>query len=115
MAFVAALGGLLLALALVLRELQLTRERSLQAAAEERLRVALEQTRAQLQHAVEDVYVLRTLLVERGLFEEGDIARARARLVEGPRRLAAEREALMRHLDGAATHLVLDEQNNKVH
>lgn len=115
MTLVAVVGGLLLALALVLREFQLTRERSQQSATHERVRLALEQTRSQLQHALEDVYVLQMLLIERGLFEEGDLVRGRARLVEAPRRMAAEREAIVRHLGGDAPHLVLDDQNNKVH
>ncbi len=115
MALLAVFGGLLLAIALVLRELQLARQRTQQASSAERQRLALEQTRSQLQHALEDVYVLQMLLVERGLFEEGDLVRGRARLVEAPRRVAAEREALLRHLGASAPQLVLDDQNNKVH
>lgn len=108
-------GGLFLALALIIREYQLTRERALQAATFEQLRVSLEATRGQLRRACEDLYVLQSVLSERNVLDEADLARTRIRLVEMPRRVAAERDAIRRHLGVAPQHLVIDESDGKVH
>lgn len=108
-------GGIFLALALIVRELQTARERALQLAAFEQLRLSLDATRGQLRRAFEDLYVLQTVLAERNILDEAELARSRARLIETPRRIAEERDAIQRHLGVAPTHLVVDESEGKVH
>jgi hypothetical protein len=108
-------GGLFLALALLVREVQLSRERAMQAAVFEQLRAALESTRTQLRRASEDLHVLQNVLVERRMVDEAELARTRIRLVEMPRRLAAEKDAIRRHLGVSPQVLVRDDGDGKVH
>lgn len=115
MAFTAVLAGVLLCVAFCVRERHLRRERAATAEALRDLRIALEATRAQLRRAGEDVFVLQTLLAERNLLDDGDLARARIRLIETPRRLAEERAAMARHLQVSPTQLVLDPNDPKIH
>lgn len=115
MLLLAISGGLLLALALIVREYQLSRERSLQEAAYEQLRTALEATRAQMRRVCEDMYVLQSVLGERNLLDEGELARGRVRLVEMPRRMARERDAIQRHLGISPTSLILEDSDGKIH
>ena len=115
MALLAVVGGLLLAFALVVREYQLAKERSQHAAAHERLRVSLKETRGQLRRTLEDVHVIQRVLEEKHLLDETDLARGRMRLIETPRRRAAERNAIVRNHNVSPTQLVMDEDLNKVH
>jgi hypothetical protein len=111
-----ALGaGIFFALAMILRELQLGRERAMHQATFEQLHLSLEGVRAQLRRAGEDLYVLQAVLAERNLLNEADLARGRARLIENPRRIAEERDAIQRHLGVAPTHLVVDDSDGKIH
>ncbi len=115
MALLAIAAAVVLCIAFGAREHQLARERAAQAAAIEGLRAALEAMRGQLRRSQEDVYVFQTLLVERNLFDEGELARARLRLIEAPRRVAEERAAMARHLKVSPTQLVLDPGEPKLH
>lgn len=115
MALLAVLGGLLFALALIAREVQLARERSTQATDTAKLRATLTDTRRQLRRALEDIYVLHAVLADKNLVDEGDVARSRARLIDEPRRVAEERDEIMRSHDVSATQLVIDEDINKIH
>src|SRR4051812_23081934 len=115
MTLLALAAGIFFALALILRELQLGRERAMHHASFEQLRLSLEGTRAQLRRAGEDLYVLQAVLAERNLLTETDLARCRARLIENPRRIAEERDAIQRHLGVAPTHLVVDDSEGKIH
>ena len=108
-------AGIFFALALILREFQLARERAMHIALQEQMRLSLESTRAQLRRAAEDLFVLQSVLVERNLLDETQLARSRARLIEAPRRMAEERDAIARHLGVAPTHLVVEETDGKVH
>jgi hypothetical protein len=116
MGLLAILGGLLLALALIVREVQLARERANHASELERMRVSLGETRRQLRRALEDLYVLQNVLGDKHLLDEHDLARGRARHIDGPRRIAEERDSILRkHDDVEATQLIIDEDINKVH
>jgi hypothetical protein len=115
MALLAVIGGLLLALALIVREYQLAKERARHLATHERLRSSLKETRTQLRRALEDLHVLLRVLEEKHLVDEADLSRGRARLIETPRRLAAERNAIVRNHNVSPTQLVIDEDLNKVH
>lgn len=115
MALLAVIGGILLALALIARELQGSRERAAQTAALHEVQSALERTRQQLRRTQEDLYVMQSLLAERNILDEAELARGRLRLIETPKRLAAEREAVVRHLGASPTELVVDENVDKIH
>jgi hypothetical protein len=108
-------AGIFFTAALILREFQLARERAMHMAAFDQLRLALEGMRAQLRRNAEDIYVMQVLLAERSIFNEAELARARARLIEAPKRNAEERESIQRHLGREPTHLVLDENDGKIH
>ena len=115
MTLLAVGGGIFLALALIVRELQLARERAMHLAAFEQLRLALDATRTQLRRAFEDLYVLQTVLAERNVLDEAELQRSRARLIEQPRRIAEERDAIQRHLGVSPTHLVVEDTEGKIH
>ena len=115
MALISVLGGLLLALAFFLREIQLGRERRKDTEVYRQLRRAIAHAQAEIQSLEEDVYVLRHILTERGLFDEREFSQRRNELIEIPRRIAAEREAIRRRLGVAAPHLVVDDRNDNVH
>ena len=108
-------GGLLLMVAFFVRESQLARERVLQAARHRTLQTALEDTRNQLRRACEDLYVLQHILAERNVLDDTDLARGRVRLVEAPRRMAQERDAIQRHLGISAPYLVIEDSDRKIH
>lgn len=109
------IGTMLIGLALLVRELRLVDERRRQTAALLAVEAALEKTRAQLRRTLEDVYVLQTLLLERNLLDEQELARARARLVEAPRRIAQERAEVLRTAGVSEPALVVDEGIDKLH
>ncbi len=109
MTLLAVCGGLLLAVALIVREYQLGRERTARLAALEQLHGSLEAAGRQLRRAREDIYVLRTVLQERGVISEEELARGRARLIEAPRRRAEERSEMLRELQVPSTKVILDE------
>ena len=115
MTFLALGGGICLALALVIRELQLIRERTMQINMLEQLRLSLESTRTQLRRHAEDLFVLQTLLVEHNLTTEAELVNSRVRLIETPRRLAEERSSIQRHLGVEPPHLVLEDSEGKIH
>jgi len=108
-------GGALLAIALVLFEVSLARRRASQAASIEKLRGSLQESRSQFRRALEDLYVLHAVLADKHVIDEADLARGRARLIEAPRRLAQERNAILRHWEVSPTQLVIDEDITKVH
>lgn len=109
------IGTMLIGLALLVRELRLVDERRQQAAALLAVEAALEKTRAKLRRTLEDVYVLQTLLLERNVLDEQELAKARARLVEAPRRAAEERAEVLRTVNVSEPALVVDEGIDKLH
>lgn len=115
MVALAMLGGVLLAAALLLRELLGLRARNLQADEHEQLRQILSDTQNELRRAVEDVQVLQAVLEEKHLLDEGDLARGRIRFIETPRRVAAQRAEIARTLNVSPTQLVVDDNLDKVH
>jgi hypothetical protein len=116
MGLLAILGGLVMAIALVVREVQLSRERANHTAELERVRQSQGELRRQLRRALEDLYVLQNVLGDKHLLDEHDLARGRARHIDGPRRIAEERDSILsKHDDVEATQLVIDEDINKVH
>src|SRR5687767_6586533 len=98
MALLAVVGALSLMLAWAVREWQLARERRAFAQAVEHLRLSLDSSRQHLKRISEDLYVLQSVMVERNLIDETELQRSRVRLVDNPRRLAEERDALARHM-----------------
>jgi hypothetical protein len=115
MVVLAIVSGASLALALVVREIQFARDRMGRRAQFNELTANIEKLRAQLRRAQEDVYVLQTLMSERNILDENEIARGRVRLIENPKRLAAEKDAIVRHLGVSPTSLVVDENVDKIH
>lgn len=111
-----ALGAtIIFVLGLVIRELQLARERTVHITHLQSLRQSLEATRAQLRRCTEDLFVLQAILAERNLFNEADLTRGRLRLIEAPRRQAEERDAIGRHLGANQAILMVDEGEGKIH
>ena len=110
----AVIGGLLLALALMIREIQGARERSRDARTVEQLRVAVEQMRTHLFRNREDVYVLREVLQERRVVSGADLMHARVKLIDKPRRRAKERHRILKSGVADAQRLVIDD-NDTVH
>lgn len=115
MTLLALSGGILFTLALIVREFQLARERSLHLAALEQLRLSLEGARAHSRRQAEDMYVLQTVLIERNVLDESELMRSRTRLIETPRRIAEERDSIQRHLGASPPHLLVEESDGKVH
>ena len=109
MTVLALVGGLLLALALVLREFQLGKERVARATTLAQMHASLESLGRSLRRAQEDLYVLRVLLHERGAIGDDDFGRARTRLIDGPRRQAEARSEIMRVVETTPLQVVVDE------
>jgi hypothetical protein len=115
MAVLAVVAVLVLSVGFALRERQLARDRAATEAALQELRTSLEGARNQLRRANEDLFVIQTLLGERNLLDENDLARARLRLIDAPRRVAEEKAAMARHLKVSPTQLVIDPSDSKIH
>jgi hypothetical protein len=115
MALLAVIGGLLLAAALFVREIYLSKERALQGEAFSRLRDALKDAHTRHRRLAEDLLVLQRLLEEKRLIDAEDLISARLRLIDHPRRIAAERNALASAHNLSPTQLVIDEDANKIH
>lgn len=109
MTLLAVCGGLLLAVALIVREIQQGRERTARLSALERLHQLGDAQARQLRRAREDLYVMRVLLQERGVFSDEEFARSRIRLIEDPRRRAEERSQLTRDVNLAPGVLIIDD------
>jgi len=109
MILLAVSGGLLLALALIVREYQLSRERRARMAALEHLHGSLDLTTKHLRRAREDLYVLRAIMQERGVLTDEEFARCRVRLIEAPRRRAEERSQILRSVEVSPQQVILDE------
>ena len=109
MMLLAICGGLLLALALMVREYQLGRERAARHSAFEHLHASLDVMTKQLRRTREDLYVLRAVLQERGVVTEEEFSRSRLRLIENPRRRAEERSELMRQVEVSPLAVIVDE------
>ncbi|OGQ77771.1 MAG: hypothetical protein A2289_18985 [Deltaproteobacteria bacterium RIFOXYA12_FULL_58_15] len=115
MALLAVIGGLLLALAIVVREYQLSKDRKGHADEHERMALALKESRTQLRRAIEDVHVLQCVLQDKHLLDETELAAGRVRHIDGPRRAAAERNAIVQTINISPTQLVIDEDITKIH
>jgi hypothetical protein len=81
----------------------------------EQMRLTLEGTRSQTRRLAEDLFVLQAVLTEHHLFDDAEMARCRARLVETPRRVAQERDAITRNLGVSPTHLVVSDSDSDFH
>lgn len=114
MTLLAVCGGLLLAAALIVREWQISRERAIRLSTLDSLYQSLEATNRQLHRAREDLFVLRTLMQERGVFSEEEFAQSRVRLIEKPRRRAEERSQLTRGL-GLPSNVLLVDDGESIH
>ena len=109
------IGGLLLVIGMVVREFQLARERAARAKLFEYLSRALDANREQLKRLSEDLYVLRTLLAERQIIASKDLIDGRTRLIDGPRRQAEERDAILRGFDILPIQLLAEDPESKMH
>jgi hypothetical protein len=88
MLYSAIATGLLVALAVSLREAQLAKERRAVAVALGQVQAALTTSQLGVRRCADDLFVLRALLVERRLFDQAEFVRSRARLVKPPTSLA---------------------------
>ena len=105
-------GSLLLGSAVLLRELQLHRERRETRVLFEQQRISMEIHRSHLNRAREDLFVLQATVLERGILEESDLLEGRNRLIEKPRLRAREQNALLESLGTSAERLLLDDSEN---
>jgi hypothetical protein len=81
----------------------------------EQMRLTLEGSRSQTRRLAEDLFVLQAVLTEHHLLDDAEMARSRARLVETPRRVAQERDAIARNLGVSPTHLVVSDRDSDFH
>ncbi len=107
---IALVVSLVTLILLGVRDFGLARERAALYEALKRLSASMEILRQELQRTSDDVYVLQTILAEHNLTDAVEFTRARARLVEAPRRVAQERDNLVRALKVAPTDLIIDEE-----
>jgi hypothetical protein len=115
MTLVVLVAALILVVALGLRERALRRERSASSRALGELIKSLAEARQQLRRLNEELVVIERVLEEKHFFDQEDLAQARLRLIEHPRRVAAERAAIATEHKVSPTQLVMDEDLNKVH
>lgn len=115
MALLAVIAVIVLGVVLLTREHQFSRERATTGTSVQEVRAALDACRMQLRRTAEDLYVIQTVLSERNLLDDNELARARLRLIEAPRRMAEERAAMARHLKVSPTQLMLDSAEPKIH
>ncbi len=111
-------GGLVAGLALLKARAarrRATREKLRTARQIDDLRAVLASTREQLRRLAEDMFVLRRLLDERNLIGNGELVRARGRLIEAPQRCADERAALTRSLHIEPEQVVLGDGDTQIH
>ncbi|MEM6532853.1 MAG: hypothetical protein AAF654_09520 [Myxococcota bacterium] len=112
---VAVAGGVLAAALLVLREYQRYQEQRRAEANLEALKRSLEAQQRTIRRLQEDFYVLQSVLRERNLLGANEFINARNRLIEQPKRVAAEREAIQRNLNIGVPAQVIEESLNKLH
>ena len=105
----------MITLSLIVREVQLLKERSQLMQLLDDVRLSHQGTQAQARRLGEDLYLLQSLLAERNLLQESDLTRARSRLIDRPRRLTQEREAIHAHLGQRHSTVMLEESEGKVH
>jgi len=115
MSYLFLIAGSMLTLALIIREIQLIKERSNLLQLLDDVRLSHQGTQDQARRLGEDLFLLQALLSERNLVHESDMTRARARLIDRPRRLTLEREAIHAHLGQRHTAVMLEESEGKVH
>ncbi|MEO1482889.1 MAG: hypothetical protein AAFU77_12350 [Myxococcota bacterium] len=108
-------GSALLAAALLLRELQWSRDRARFSSELKALSDALDKNRRSTRKLQEDLFVLQTVLRERNLLAESELVGARKRLIDRPKRVAAERDAIQQNLNIGVPAQVIEESINKVH
>src|SRR5688572_17048847 len=94
MILLAISGGVLLSLAIIVRELTVSRERASALRSAESLENGVAQLRSALERTQDDLTVLRTTLEARNVVDEKELARTRARLIDSRRRRAIERGEL---------------------
>ena len=115
MSVVILVAVLLLAVAVLWRERRLRRERAAVARTLQQLGQGLAEARQQLRRLNEELFTVERILEEKHFFDQDDLAQARLRHVEHPRRVAAERAAIASEHKVSPTQLVMDEDFNKVH
>lgn len=108
-------GWVLLVAAGITREIQWSRDRAKARSAVRALAEALETSNNTTRRLQEDLYVLQTVFRERNLISKGDLQSARRRLVEAPKRVAAERDAIQRNLDIGVPPHVIEDSLGKLH
>ena len=115
MSYLFVIAGSMMTLALIIREIQLLKERAHLIQLLDDVRLSHQGTQDQARRLGEDLFLLQTLLSERNLVHESDITRARTRLIDRPRRLTQEREAIHAHLGQRHTAVMLEDSEGKVH
>lgn len=95
-------GGLLLCLAIIVRELSVSRERKEAESGSQELREAVEALRMHLERTSDELFVLRTTLEERRVVDAKELAKNRLRLT-------AERKEVTGGAAVDPTRVIIDE------
>ncbi|MEL6543744.1 MAG: hypothetical protein AAFQ82_03900 [Myxococcota bacterium] len=108
-------AGAVVAILVAVREWQMAKRFTMARARMTSLGEALDTQQRTMRRLQEDIYVLQSVLRERNLLNEQELAQARDRLVEQPKRVAAERDAIKRHHDIGVPTQLIEDSLNKVH
>ncbi|MEM6558242.1 MAG: hypothetical protein AAF605_00525 [Myxococcota bacterium] len=103
------------AVVMVAREIAWFRERGATHKALKALGDAFEQRNQSIRRLQEDLYVLQSVMRERNMLSDHELVSARKRLVEQPKRVAEERDAIQRNLNVGIPSQVIKESINKLH
>mgnify|MGYP006271136033 CR=1 FL=1 len=115
MLVLALTGGLFLCLTLLLREVQLARERRALSSKIRQQHARLQHMQSQLQETRDDLFVMQRLLMERNLYDEAAFARAREQLIEQPRLKATSEQAQQSDADLGVQRIILAGNPDKIH
>ena len=97
------------------REVQGMRERAGLEQVLAELRISQRNVREGVRRMAEDFFVMQHLLAERSVVAESDMVRARARLIETPKRKAQERTTMSRHVDVNVSAMWVEDRDGNVH
>ena len=81
----------------------------------ETLRIDREGTRRQLARCLEELYVVRSMLIEKGIATESQLTDVRTRLIERPRKEAKARKEVIEELDIEDNSLLIEPRSSQLH
>ncbi len=109
MSILGILGVIAVVVAFLSREIHQRRERKKEEDTFAEIVEVLADTNEHVQHLIETIYIMESLLIEKGVLSEDETEEAHDRLIELPRRIENEREALTDSGLGTPSNLIIDE------